>query len=112
MQPGGKTAQHADADVFTAIAHPVRRQLLDMLSQKEQSVIELAAPFAMSRPAISQHLRILLDAGLVSGYRSGRENRYRLHAERLMEVERWLRTYERFWKNRLDALGSYLEEQQ
>jgi DNA-binding transcriptional ArsR family regulator len=105
-----KTVQHADADVFTAIAHPVRRQLLDMLSQTEHSVSELSAPFSMSRPAISQHLRILLDAGLVSESRQGRERRYQLQAERLLEVQRWLATYQRFWKNRLKALGSYLEK--
>jgi DNA-binding transcriptional ArsR family regulator len=64
----------------------------------------------MSRPAVSQHLRILLDAGLVSERRSGRERRYRLHAERLLEVQRWLQTYQRFWRNRLEALGSYLEK--
>ena len=108
-----KTVQHADADVFTAIAHPVRRQLLDMLTDKEHSVNELAEPFAphMSRPAISQHLRILLDTGLVSEARQGRERRYRLHAERLYEVQQWLTTYQRFWQNRLDALGDYLDGQ-
>jgi DNA-binding transcriptional ArsR family regulator len=109
-----KNVQHTDADVFTAIAHPVRRQLLDMLTQKEQSVTELAEPFAkhMSRPAISQHLRILLYTGLLSESRQGRERRYRLHAERLYEVQRWLVAYQRFWQNRLDALGQYLEGQE
>src|SRR5882757_4357327 len=100
MLPASKTVQRADADVFTAIAHPVRRELLDMLTHKEQSVTELSAPFDMSRPAISQHLRILLDAGLVSEQRYGRERRYQLHAERLLEVQRWLTTYQRFWQNR------------
>jgi DNA-binding transcriptional ArsR family regulator len=111
MLPTGKTVQHVDADVFTAIAHPVRRQLLDMLVNGDQSVKELTGPFAMSRPAISQHLRILLDAGLVSEQRQGRERRYQLHAARLLEVQQWLQTYQRFWKNRLEALGNYLEEQ-
>jgi DNA-binding transcriptional ArsR family regulator len=111
MLQNRKTVQHTDTDIFTAIAHPVRRQLLDMLSQQEHSVTELSAPFAMTRPAISQHLRILLDSGLVSEYRKGRERRYQLHAERLLEVQRWLHTYQRFWQNRLQALGSYLEEQ-
>ncbi len=112
MLPASKTVQHADADVFTAIAHPVRRQLLDMLTHNEQTVTELAAPFAMSRPAISQHLRILLDTGLVSEHRKGRERHYRLHADRLIEVQRWLQTYQRFWQNRLEALGNYLESQE
>jgi len=100
---------HKGTDVFTAIAHPVRRQLLDMLADDEYSVKDLARPFALSRPAISQHLRILLDVGLVSESRQGRERRYHLHAERLIEVRQWLRTYERFWHNRLEALGRYLE---
>ena len=105
-----KTVQHADADVFTAIAHPVRRQLLDMLAKGDQSVNELASPFEMSRPAISQHLRILLDVGLVSEQRAGRERRYQLHSEGLQEVQRWLQTYQRFWNDRLTALGNFLEE--
>jgi len=105
-----KTVQRADTDVFTAIAHPVRRQLLDMLSQTEHSVTELSAPFNVSRPAISQHLSVLLDAGLVSETRQGRERRYQLHAERLREVQRWLEAYQRFWHSRLEALGGYLEK--
>jgi DNA-binding transcriptional ArsR family regulator len=111
MLPTRKTSQHVAADVFTAIAHPVRRQLLDMLSQTEQSVTQLSEPFAVSRPAISQHLRILLEAGLVSEHRQGRQRRYRLHAERLLEVQRWLQTYQRFWRKRLEALGHYLDKQ-
>ena len=65
--------------------------------------------FDTSRPAISQHLRILLDAGLVTERREGRERRYRLRPERLQEVEGWLQQYERFWRRRLGALGEYLE---
>jgi DNA-binding transcriptional ArsR family regulator len=107
-----KNAQHSDADVFAAIAHPVRRQLLDLLSKGDQSVKELTAPFDMSRPAISQHLRILLDVGLVSEQRQGRERRYQLHAEGLAEVQRWLQTYQRFWTDHLKALGHFLEEQE
>ena len=102
--------QHSDVDVYTAIAHPVRRQLLDMLRDKEQSVKQLSEPFDMSRPAISQHLRILLDVGLVSEQRKGRERRYQLHAEGLKEVQRWIETYQRFWGDRLQALGNFLEE--
>jgi DNA-binding transcriptional ArsR family regulator len=104
-----KTVQHAEADVFTAIAHPVRRQLLDLLIASDQPVKRLAESFDTSRPAISQHLRILLDAGLVAERRAGRERRYRLRPERLQEVEDWLRQYERFWRQRLGALGEYLE---
>src|SRR5262245_52385705 len=110
MQPTRKTIQRAGADVFIAIAHPARRQLLDRLAASEQSVNELARPFKMSRPAVSQHLRVLLEAGLVREQRRGRERRYQLRAERLREVQRWLQTYERFWRTHLEALGNYLEE--
>src|SRR5438874_2209473 len=92
-----KMVQHADADVFTAIAHPVRRRILDLLVHGEQPVKRLAEAFTLTRPAISQHLRILLDTGLVAEHRVGRENRYRLQPDRLLEVDRWLRHYERFW---------------
>jgi DNA-binding transcriptional ArsR family regulator len=105
-----KTVQHTGGDVFTAIAHPVRRQLLDMLVAGDQPVKRLAEPFDTTRPAISQHLRILLDAGLVTEQREGRERRYRLRAERLQEIEHWLRHYEHFWRRKLDALGEFLED--
>jgi DNA-binding transcriptional ArsR family regulator len=105
-----KTVQHADADIFTAIAHPVRRQILDQLVSGEQSVTRLAEPFGMSRPAISQHLRVLRDVGLVRERRHGRERQYRLQPERLYEVRAWMQKYERFWRNHLAALGDYLED--
>ncbi len=110
MPAVAKTVRDADADVFAAIAHPARRQILDALAQGEQSVKRLAAPFDLSRPAVSQHLRILLNAGLVREQRAGRERRYRLQPEPLAEVRDWLRTYERFWRGRLDALGDYLDQ--
>jgi DNA-binding transcriptional ArsR family regulator len=110
MSASAKTVQRADADIFTAIAHPVRRQLLDELVTGEQSVTRLAEPFGMSRPAISQHLRVLRDVGLVTEQRRGRERQYRLQPERLYEVRAWMQKYERFWRNHLAALGDYLEE--
>src|SRR5438876_6210860 len=73
-------------DVFTAISHRARRQMLDRLTEAERSVSEIAAHFDMSRPAVSQHLRVLLDAGLVAERRHGRERRYRLIPERLGSV--------------------------
>lgn len=99
--------------VFAAIAHPVRRALLDHLVAGELPVNTLAAPFVetMSRPAVSQHLRVLREAGLVDERQAGRERLYRLRAERLREVREWLRKYERFWQERLAALGEYLEQE-
>src|SRR5262245_17239003 len=105
-----KTTQQADIDAFTAIAHPARRQILDLLAVEESSVLNLARPFKMSLPAVSQHLRILLDVGLVDVRRVGREQRYRLRAERLEAVYDWVAHYARFWEEKLDNLGKYLEE--
>jgi DNA-binding transcriptional ArsR family regulator len=96
------------SDVFHAIADPTRRRLLDHLARGESHVNALAAPFRMSRPAVSQHLRILLDAGLVDARRHGRERHYRLRAARLREVYDWVRHYEKFWKEKLLALRDYL----
>lgn len=95
-------------DVFEAIGHPARRQILDLLVMADRSVNSLAGHFAISRPAVSQHLRILLDAGLVTEERRGRERLYHLNAEQLSPVRDWLAQYERFWDNRLDQLKKVL----
>ncbi|MES2693304.1 MAG: metalloregulator ArsR/SmtB family transcription factor [Verrucomicrobiota bacterium] len=98
------------ADVFTAISHRGRRQMLDMLTETERPVSAIAAHFEMRRPAVSQHLRILLDAGLVTERRHGRERRYRLVPERLAPVRDWLAQYEQFWDDRLQRLQKLLSE--
>lgn len=110
MTQSTKTSQQADSDAFTAIAHPVRREILDLLAAEERSVLSLAKPFKMSRPAVSQHLRILRDVGLVEVRRVGREQRYRLRSEPLESVYDWVAHYTRFWEEKLDNLGKYLEE--
>jgi len=109
---GSKSAQHANTDVFTAIAHPVRRQILDQLSESDLTVKHLAGQFDISRPAISQHLAVLLEVGLVSMHEAGRENFYHLEPERLKEVGAWVRHYERFWTKKLDKLGEYLKRKE
>jgi DNA-binding transcriptional ArsR family regulator len=98
------------ADAFGAIAHPVRRSLVIALAGGDKPVRELAATVTVSRPAVSQHLAVLRDVGLVSEQRHGRERRYHLHPERLDEVRKWMHTLDRFWDNRLDRLGRHLEE--
>jgi DNA-binding transcriptional ArsR family regulator len=104
-----ETPQITD-DVFAAIAHPKRRQILDHLSAGDATVKALASQFeGVSRPAVSQHLAILLEAGLVTRRQDGRESFYHLQTERLQEVEAWLRQYQRFWTRKLDALGGYLD---
>jgi DNA-binding transcriptional ArsR family regulator len=95
-------------DVFGAISHPARRRMLDLLLETDRSVNTIAEQFAMSRPAVSQHLRVLLDAGLVTEKRHGRERRYRLLPERLAPVRDWLALYERFWDDRLQRLQKLL----
>lgn len=97
-------------DVFTAIASPTRRALLDKLSSREQTVRRLAASFDMTLPAISQHLNVLRKAGLVSSRSAGRWRVYRLNAEPLRAVKAWAATYERFWVARLQALGQDVQK--
>jgi len=98
-------------DVFTAIAHPARRHILDLLAQQDQPVNALAAHFDMSRPAVSQHLRILLDAGLVTEQRQGRHRRYHLEPDQLQPggaLHTWLAQYERFWDHNFQRLQKLL----
>jgi DNA-binding transcriptional ArsR family regulator len=98
-------------DVYLAIADPTRRRLLDLLGAGERPVNALAAPFRMSRPAISQHLRILRRVGLVDVKKDGRERRYRVRGEQLREVFDWVAHYEKFWTEKLHALGKYLDRE-
>ncbi|HEY9669537.1 MAG TPA: metalloregulator ArsR/SmtB family transcription factor [Coleofasciculaceae cyanobacterium] len=100
----------ASADIFQAIADPTRRAILDRLRDGEQAVKQLAQPFDMSMPAISQHLQILCEAGLVQVRKVGRQRLYRLNPEPLKQVSDWVNPYEQFWHEKLDTLGKYLEE--
>ena len=109
ITPRAQSAE-SPADVFRAIADPTRRALLDRLRAKEMSVAELAAPFRMTQPAISQHLRVLREADLVRPRRVGRQQVYRLNAKPLRHVRDWAAHYERFWERKLGALGKYLNE--
>ncbi len=101
-----------DADVFAALANPARRQLLGLLRDRGPlPVQELASHFAMRRPSVSEHLRVLKDAGLVREHKSGRQNYYHLEAEPLREISRWLSPYERFWREKLTDLRALLDEE-
>lgn len=99
-----------EQSVFEAISHPARRRMLDLLAREDLSVNTMAGHFEMSRPAVSQHLRVLLDAGLVSEQRHGRERRYHFVAERLSPVRDWIGLYERFWDDRLSRLQKVLSK--
>ena len=97
------------SDVFHAIAHPARRSILVTLKEGERPASELAEPFRMSFPAISQHLRVLEEAKLVSVRRDGRQRLYRLHVKPLKDVATWMDEFATFFGQRLDALGEYLD---
>src|SRR5215472_6758071 len=97
-----------EQDVFGAISHPARRRMLDLLALADRSVNTIAGQFQMSRPAVSQHLRILLDAGLVTEQRHGRERRYHFVPDQLSQVRDWLAHYERFWDHHLAKLQKTL----
>lgn len=97
-----------EADVFGAISHPARRRMLDLLMDADRSVNAITESFAMSRPAVSQHLRVLLDAGLVTEQRHGRERHYHLVPERLAPVKQWISNYEKYWDDRLWRLQNTL----
>lgn len=86
--------------------------MLDLLAQADRTVNAIAGHFQMSRPAVSQHLRVLLDAGLVSERRQGRERHYRLVPEQLGPVRDWISQYERFWDDHLQRLQKLLSKGQ
>jgi DNA-binding transcriptional ArsR family regulator len=98
-----------DNDVFHAIAHPARRAILVTLKGKERSASELADPFRMTFAGISQHLRVLEEAELVSVRREGRRRMYRLSPDPLGDVVSWIDEFAAFFGQRLDALGDYLD---
>ena len=98
--------------VFGALADPTRRAILNRLTQGEATVAELAAPFRVSQPAISRHLKVLEAAGLISRSRRATARLSRLEAEPLREVTTWLARYQRFWDEsheRLDDLLAALQ---
>lgn len=99
----------AAQDVYTAIADPTRRAILQRLGGGEASVTLLAEQFDVTLSAVSQHIRILREAGLVTVRKAGRERVYTLNAAPLQSVSEWLRFYEPFWNDRLAALGTYLD---
>src|SRR5262245_18207019 len=103
-----KYASHALDTVFAALAHPTRRAILERLAQGESSVSDLATPFAMSLPAISKHLRVLEQAGLIARTKDGRVHRLRLVAQPVRDAAAWLAYYQQFWETQLAALDHYL----
>ncbi|HEV7165709.1 MAG TPA: metalloregulator ArsR/SmtB family transcription factor [Gammaproteobacteria bacterium] len=97
-------------DVFHAIAHPARRAILVLLKDGERPASELAEPFGVSFAAVSQHLKILKEADLVSERREGRQRIYHLQPKPLREVVDWVDEFATYWNARLDALSAQLDK--
>jgi len=111
-----KTAATAGPDplsaIFSALADPTRRAILDRLSNGVHSVTELAAPFQMSQPAISKHLKVLEKAGLVVRSKDAQWRPRSINAQPLKEATDYLARYEQLWEERLDRLEGYLKDLQ
>lgn len=95
---------------FAVLAEPTRRTILDLLRDGERPVGELVDRLRLSQPAVSKHLRVLREAGLVEVRSDAQRRLYRLRPEPLAEVDAWLAPYRRLWKRSLDALEKHLEE--
>ncbi len=95
--------------VFSALSDPTRRAILERLVRSEASVMELAAPFEMSLPAISKHLRVLENAGLIAREKEGRVHHMRLAAGAMKDAADWLDHYRHFWDAQFDSLAAYLD---
>jgi DNA-binding transcriptional ArsR family regulator len=102
-------SQHLDS-TFAALADPTRRAILARLSSGEASVMELAEPFAMSQPAISKHLKVLEQAGLISRGRDAQRRPCRLQAKPLAQATGWLEKYRQFWEGSFERLDALLDE--
>jgi DNA-binding transcriptional ArsR family regulator len=98
-------------DVFSALANPVRRELLLQLRRGPRAVNDLAAGFEIGRPAVSEHLQVLRSARLIREERRGRERYYHLDPRPLKDVETWLDAFTRYWKQRLSTLEDLLDEE-
>jgi uncharacterized protein YndB with AHSA1/START domain/DNA-binding transcriptional ArsR family regulator len=99
-------------DVFGALANPVRRRILELLRERPRAAGDIASEFDVNRPAISEHLQVLRNAGLVSEVARGRQRFYHLNAIALSEVQDWLLPFERYWQERLQALSETLSKEE
>lgn len=102
--------QHPLDLVFGALAHPIGRGILARLATGEATVTELAKPFKVSAPAITRHMRILEQAGLLSRTKQGREHHCRMEQRRMQDAEAWIEDHRKFWNERFDALENYLNK--
>ena len=98
--------------VFGALADPTRRRILDLLAHTDSRVTDIAKPFPLSLPAVSKHLRVLENAGLIERHRDGRVHRLSLKAEPMRDAAAWIERYREYWDEQFVSLSRYLEKQQ
>jgi DNA-binding transcriptional ArsR family regulator len=98
------------ADTFNAVAEPRRRQILDLLAQRERPVNDLVELLGLAQPQVSKHLRVLREVGAVDVREDGRQRLYRLNGHALKPIHDWVSSYERTWSDRFDQLDAVLEE--
>ncbi len=99
-------------DVFNAVGEPHRREILELLAQRERSVTELVELLGIRQPQVSKHLHVLKAVGLVSVRVSGKQRLYSLNGDCLKPIHDWVKTFERFWVESLDRLADYVVEVQ
>ena len=112
IYPNGEIYVATDTDLdrtFHALADPTRRAILARLAQGEATVNELAAPFAISLPAVSKHLKVLEQAGLISRGRDAQYRPCRLEPKPLTDAASWIETHRQHWEESFDRLANYLE---
>lgn len=97
-------------DVFQAIADPTRRQIIHLLAGKSLNLNSIAGNFDVSRQAISLHIKILTECGLIAVRKDGRERYCEVRLDKLSEVAQWLEQYRMFWESKVDAIEKYLEK--
>ena len=99
-------------DVLTVLAEPTRRRIVDVLRLRESSVSDLVTALEMSQPAVSKHLRVLREAGLVSSRAAAQQRIYRLEPGPFQELDAWLAPYRRLWTRHLEALEHHLDQKE
>src|SRR6476619_3418525 len=99
----------SEVDVFSALANPVRREILMQLRKGPRAVNDLASGFGVGRPAVSEHLQVLRKARLVREEPRGRERYYHLDPRPLSEIDAWLEAFHKYWKQRMSALEGLLD---
>src|ERR1700691_4142539 len=107
-----KCSPHLLNRTFSALADPTRRRILEHLGRGDRCVTDLARPYSMSLPAVSKHLRVLENAGLIRRRRSGRVHSLKLEAAPMKQASQWIEEYRRFWEESFNRLDEYLKQLQ